>query len=225
MNGSSGEGKVLLTVEVQLKPESQADMAAVKAAALAYLGDLPAVRYAEGPLAAPQQHPPGWGAQHPLLEAAVRSMRVADLGGAVAPNKLLLQWDVEWQVGRPKALVLVCLYACLMEVGRPKAHVLDALLQQGLPVPHTKRCTVMLLPLLLLSPPLPLLPQVLVYQLDCEGPADDDEGGDEATPAYREWQLPAAEFDGCWEALVRAAVRVCGREDGCRGAQKHCSFE
>ena len=44
-----------------------------------------------------------------------------------------------------------------------------------------------------------------MYQLDAEGPADDDEG-EEGTPAYREWALPAAEFHGLWEALVRALL-------------------
>jgi hypothetical protein len=41
---------------------------------------------------------------------------------------------------------------------------------------------------------------VLAYQLESEGPADDDEG-DEAAPSYREWALPATEFAGLWEAL------------------------
>lgn len=45
--------------------------------------------------------------------------------------------------------------------------------------------------------------QVLVFQLDSEGPADDDEGEDN-TPSYREWVLPAAEFHGSWETLVGA---------------------
>jgi DNA polymerase III delta prime subunit len=41
---------------------------------------------------------------------------------------------------------------------------------------------------------------VLVFQLDGEGPADDDEG-DEAAPSHREWSLPAADFHGLWESL------------------------
>ena len=41
---------------------------------------------------------------------------------------------------------------------------------------------------------------MLVYQLDAEGPADDDECED-AAPSHREWALPAAEFHGLWEAL------------------------
>ncbi|KAL4430726.1 hypothetical protein ABPG75_005982 [Micractinium tetrahymenae] len=138
LNGHGGAApagepdKVTLNVEVCLRPDCQADLAAVRSAALAFLGSLPSVRYAEGPLAPP----PG---QHPLLAAAAQSVRVVDLpAGRAAPNKLLLQWDVTWNV--------------------------------------------------------------MVYQLDGEGPADDDEGED-GTPSYREWVLPAAEFHGSWEAL------------------------
>lgn len=64
--------------------------------------------------------------------------------------------------------------------------------------------------------------QVMVYQLDAEGPADDDEGED-GTPSYREWVLPAAEFHGSWEALVRGAPPAgatwmrCGRAAGTAG--------
>ena len=73
-------------------------------------------------------------------------------------------------------------------------------------------------------------PQVLVFQLDTEPPADDDEGEDN-TPAYREWTLPAAEFHGSWDTLVRrragadghlqAAASACGsitRSVGCKPA-------
>ena len=45
---------------------------------------------------------------------------------------------------------------------------------------------------------------MLVYQLDAEGPADDDEC-DDAAPSHREWALPAAEFQGQWEALYYEA--------------------
>lgn len=77
--------KVTLNVEVCLRPDCQADPAAVRSAALAFLGSLPSVRYAEGVLA-PQ------AGQHPLLEAAAQSVRVVDLpAGRVTPNKLLLQ--------------------------------------------------------------------------------------------------------------------------------------
>ncbi|KAF8072859.1 PCH2 [Scenedesmus sp. PABB004] len=41
---------------------------------------------------------------------------------------------------------------------------------------------------------------VYVYQLNEEGGEDDDEGED-GVVAYREWQLPAAEFEGGWDAL------------------------
>lgn len=55
-------------------------------------------------------------------------------------------------------------------------------------------------------PPLaPPATQVLVFQLDTEGAADDDEG-EEGTPSYREWILPAAEFHGGWETLVGAGL-------------------
>ena len=95
---AADDGKVPLSVEVCLRADTHADPAAVRAAALAYLSSLPSVRYAEGRLAAP---PAG---QHPLLEAAVTSMVVADLPpGRVAPNKLLLQWDVSWHVSGRRA--------------------------------------------------------------------------------------------------------------------------
>lgn len=45
-----------------------------------------------------------------------------------------------------------------------------------------------------------------MFALDTEGAADDDEGED-GTPAYREWVLPAAEFHGSWETLVGAGRR------------------
>jgi hypothetical protein len=35
-------------------------------------------------------------------------------------------------------------------------------------------------------------------QLNDEGPADDDEGED-GVPSYREWALPAREFEGLWD--------------------------
>lgn len=88
---SAGDDKVLLNVEVQLRPDSRADLGAVRAAALAYLASLPSVRYAEGPLCPP----PG---QHPLLDAHVQGLAVVDLGGSVPPGKLLLQWDVAFNV-------------------------------------------------------------------------------------------------------------------------------
>ena len=85
------EDKVLLTVEVQLTQESQEGLAAVKAAALAFLSSLPSVRYMEAQLASA----PG---QHPLLDMHVQSMRVVDVGDKLPPGKLLLQWDVAWNV-------------------------------------------------------------------------------------------------------------------------------
>lgn len=91
---ASDPAKVTLNVEVCLRPDCQADLAAVRSAALAFLGSLPSVRYAEGPLALP----PG---QQPLLEAAAQSVRVVDLpAGRVAPNKLLLQASC-WSTGVP----------------------------------------------------------------------------------------------------------------------------
>lgn len=54
--------------------------------------------------------------------------------------------------------------------------------------------------------------QVLVYQLDAEGPADDDEG-EEAAPSYREWALPATEFHGLvpgGERWLQAAAMLWG---------------
>lgn len=86
------EDKAVLRVEVCLRPESGAELAAVRAAALAFLSSLPSVRYAEGPLTPP----PG---QHPLLDAHVASLAVVDLSERLPPGKLLLQWDVQWQVG------------------------------------------------------------------------------------------------------------------------------
>lgn len=41
---------------------------------------------------------------------------------------------------------------------------------------------------------------VHVYQLNEEGGEDDDEGED-GVVSYREWQLPAADFEGSWDAL------------------------
>lgn len=89
---AAADDKVALTVEVCVRPDCQADLGAVRSAALAFLTSLPSVRYVEGPLALP----PG---QQPLLDAAVLSVRVADLPcGRMAHNKLLLQWDVCWNV-------------------------------------------------------------------------------------------------------------------------------
>ena len=103
---SAEDGKVALTVEVCVRPECGADLHAVEAAARAYLAALPSVRYAEGPLEPPL---PG---QHPLLDAAVQGLAVADLGGAAPPGKLLLPWDVSWQArcGRelPRAAAAGC---------------------------------------------------------------------------------------------------------------------
>lgn len=82
---------MVLTVEVCLRQESRAELGTVKAAALAYLTTLPSVRYAEAALAPP----PG---QHPLLDAHVQSMRIADVGDQLPYGKLLLQWDVAWNV-------------------------------------------------------------------------------------------------------------------------------
>lgn len=67
------------------------------------------------------------------------------------------------------------------------------------------------------SPPQSICLQVCVFALDSEGAADDDEGED-GTPAYREWVLPAAEFHGGWETLVGAgaAGRGSSRAD-CKG--------
>ena len=47
-----------------------------------------------------------------------------------------------------------------------------------------------------------------VFQLNDEGPAD-AEDGDEATPSYSEWQLPARAFCGLWESLIYGEVRPC----------------
>ena len=93
MNSGAADGdeKAVLNVEVCLRAESQADLGLVKAAALAFLTSLSSIRYTEAPLAPP----PG---QHPLLEAHVQSMHVVDLSERVAPGKLLLQWDVAWNV-------------------------------------------------------------------------------------------------------------------------------
>lgn len=44
-------------------------------------------------------------------------------------------------------------------------------------------------------------PTIHIYQLDEDGAADDDEGED-GVPTYKEWQLPAREFDNLWESLV-----------------------
>lgn len=41
---------------------------------------------------------------------------------------------------------------------------------------------------------------VYVYQLNEEGGEDDDEGED-GVVSYKEWQLPAADFEGSWDAL------------------------
>ncbi|WIA29005.1 hypothetical protein OEZ86_011522 [Tetradesmus obliquus] len=43
-------------------------------------------------------------------------------------------------------------------------------------------------------------PHVHVYQLNEEGGEEDDEGED-GVVSYREWQLPAADFEGQWDAL------------------------
>lgn len=58
-----------------------------------------------------------------------------------------------------------------------------------------------------------------MFVLDSEGAADDDEGED-GTPAYREWVLPAAEFHGSWETLVGAGGGT-GLEEG-SAAQRSC---
>ena len=87
-----GEDKAVLNVEVCLRPDSAVELGAVRAAALQFLSSLSSVRYAEGPL-----HPPP--GQHPLLDAHVQSIRVVDLApGRIPPGRLLLQWDVAWQV-------------------------------------------------------------------------------------------------------------------------------
>lgn len=107
------DGKVALTVEVCVRADSPADLGAVRAAALAFLGSLSSVRYAEGPLAPP-------AGQHPLLDAHVESIAVVDLGARLPPNKLLLSWDVAWQASRlgsaPRVLggprCRPCLLAC-----------------------------------------------------------------------------------------------------------------
>lgn len=66
--------------------------------------------------------------------------------------------------------------------------------------------------------------QVMVYQLDAEGPADDDEGED-STPSYREWVLPAAEFHGSWEALVSGGRALPGACSACKltGTSRVCA--
>eukprot|EP00775_Hariotina_reticulata_P010268 gene10268-10427_t len=43
-------------------------------------------------------------------------------------------------------------------------------------------------------------PHVYVYQLYEDGGEDDDEGED-GVVSYKEWQLPAADFEGSWDAL------------------------
>jgi len=40
----------------------------------------------------------------------------------------------------------------------------------------------------------------VVLQLNEEGGEDEDEGED-GVVSYREWQLPAADFEGSWDAL------------------------
>ena len=47
-----------------------------------------------------------------------------------------------------------------------------------------------------------------VFMLNEEGPAD-AEDGDEATPSYSEWQLPARAFCGLWESLIYGEVWPC----------------
>lgn len=88
---AGGEDKVALTVEVCLRPESQANPSAVKAATLAFLASLSSVRFADAALA-PQ---PG---SHPLLDAHAQSIRIVDVGDKLPAGKLLLQWDVAWTV-------------------------------------------------------------------------------------------------------------------------------
>lgn len=44
--------------------------------------------------------------------------------------------------------------------------------------------------------------RIHVFQLNDEGPAEAEEEGEEATPAYSEWQLPATAFCGLWDSLV-----------------------
>jgi len=45
-----------------------------------------------------------------------------------------------------------------------------------------------------------LKPWHCVLQLFDDGGEDDDEG-DDGTVSYREWQLPATDFEGSWDAL------------------------
>lgn len=60
----------------------------------------------------------------------------------------------------------------------------------------------------------PCLPAL---QLNDEGPADDDEG-EEGVPSYREWALPAREFEGMWDRWAARARWPHGREHwGCKG--------
>lgn len=88
-----GEPKVPLTVEACTRPESSASLAEAEAAVRAYLGSLSHVHYREGRLELP---PAG---QFPFLDAHVESLELVDLTpGLVAPNKLLLAWDVAWTV-------------------------------------------------------------------------------------------------------------------------------
>eukprot|EP00887_Chlorella_sp_A99_P005334 scaffold1.g5334.t1 len=84
--------KVPMTVEVCLRPDCRARLAEVEAGVRSFLGSLSQVRYREAPL-----HPPP--GEFPFLEASVAEMAVVDLvPGRVAPNKLLLAWDVAWTV-------------------------------------------------------------------------------------------------------------------------------
>lgn len=96
-----GEDKIVLNVEVCLRLDSGADLGAVRTAALAFLTSLSSVRYAEGPLAPP-------AGQHPLLDAHVASLLVTDLSDGVPPGKLLLQWDVSWNVSSAVSDRLPC---------------------------------------------------------------------------------------------------------------------
>lgn len=133
VNAPPGEDKAVLTVEVCLRPESGADLAAVRAAALAYCSSLPSVRYAEGPLAPP----PG---QHPLLDAHVASLAVVDLADRLPPGKLLLQWDVHWQVGARRGVVRgVGDRACAPPYAHPHAEPTHPSHTQPARPPHTHR--------------------------------------------------------------------------------------
>lgn len=96
-----------------------------------------------------------------LLDEHVELMTIVDLSDQAKPGQQLLAWDVAWEVGGTQ-----CMLRLGLRASRP-------------PVPS---CSA--------APCLSLPPQVYVYQLDSEGPVDDDEGEDD-TPSYREWTLPS----------------------------------